>query len=158
MPVQQCQPIQGGYSGGVPPLPIPNREVKPACADGTAQQCGRAGSRPFYTRSRRVEQHRPAAPFFMPSSRCPAMSRPSHGKPWVINIHSRDIYCDRLSASSSRAFRIPIARYGYKYPFTGYLLWQPFGQPVAACCQSETICLHIRNHMFAHRKPYVYDP
>ena len=26
----------GGYSGGVPPLPIPNREVKPACADGTA--------------------------------------------------------------------------------------------------------------------------
>ena len=28
--------ISGGYSGGVPPLPIPNREVKPACADGTA--------------------------------------------------------------------------------------------------------------------------
>ena len=26
----------GGYSGGVPPLPIPNREVKPARADGTA--------------------------------------------------------------------------------------------------------------------------
>ena len=29
-------PISGGYSGGVPPLPIPNREVKPARADGTA--------------------------------------------------------------------------------------------------------------------------
>ena len=28
--------ISGGYSGGVPPLPIPNREVKPARADGTA--------------------------------------------------------------------------------------------------------------------------
>ena len=28
----------GGYSGGVPPLPIPNREVKPSCADGTAEQ------------------------------------------------------------------------------------------------------------------------
>ena len=27
------------------PLPIPNREVKPACADGTAMQCGRVGGR-----------------------------------------------------------------------------------------------------------------
>ena len=35
----------GGYCGGVPPLPIPNREVKPVCADGTAMQCGRVGSR-----------------------------------------------------------------------------------------------------------------
>ena len=35
----------GGYCGWVPPLPIPNREVKPACADGTAMQCGRVGSR-----------------------------------------------------------------------------------------------------------------
>ena len=26
----------GDYSGGVPPLPIPNREVKPDSADGTA--------------------------------------------------------------------------------------------------------------------------
>ena len=37
--------LSGGYSGGVPPLPIPNREVKPACADGTAMQCGRVGGR-----------------------------------------------------------------------------------------------------------------
>ena len=36
--------LSGGYSGGVPPLPIPNREVKPAIADGTAMQCGRVGS------------------------------------------------------------------------------------------------------------------
>ena len=35
----------GGYCGGVPPLPIPNREVKPASADGTAMQCGRVGRR-----------------------------------------------------------------------------------------------------------------
>ena len=28
--------ISGGYSVGVPPLPIPNREVKPVRADGTA--------------------------------------------------------------------------------------------------------------------------
>ena len=40
-------PISGGDSGGVPPLPIPNREVKPACADGTAMQCGRVGNRLF---------------------------------------------------------------------------------------------------------------
>ena len=29
---------KGGNGGGVPPLPIPNREVKPACADGTAER------------------------------------------------------------------------------------------------------------------------
>ena len=39
--------ISGGYCGGAPPLPIPNREVKPAYADGTAMQCGRVGSRLF---------------------------------------------------------------------------------------------------------------
>ena len=27
---------KGGYSGGEPPLTIPNREVKPSSADGTA--------------------------------------------------------------------------------------------------------------------------
>ena len=36
---------RGGYSGGVPPLPIPNREVKPARADGTAPPGGRVGRR-----------------------------------------------------------------------------------------------------------------
>ena len=41
-------PISGGYCSGVPPLPIPNREVKPACADGTAMQCGRVGGRRLY--------------------------------------------------------------------------------------------------------------
>ena len=35
----------GGNSSGVPPLPIPNREVKPVHADGTAVTCGRVGSR-----------------------------------------------------------------------------------------------------------------
>ena len=33
-----CLPYSGDYSTGVPPLPIPNREVKPGHADGTAQQ------------------------------------------------------------------------------------------------------------------------
>ena len=41
------QPYLGGYCSGVPPLPIPNREVKPACADGTAMQCGRVGDCPL---------------------------------------------------------------------------------------------------------------
>ncbi len=35
---------KGGYSGGDPPLPIPNREVKPTNADGTAINCGRVGN------------------------------------------------------------------------------------------------------------------
>ena len=42
--------ILGGYCGGVPPLPIPNREVKPTSADGTAMQCGRVGNRLLYLR------------------------------------------------------------------------------------------------------------
>ena len=37
----------GGFGPGVPPLPIPNREVKPVRADGTAPQCGRVGRRRF---------------------------------------------------------------------------------------------------------------
>ena len=32
--------LLGGYSAGVPPLPIPNREVKPNYADGTAHNVG----------------------------------------------------------------------------------------------------------------------
>ena len=44
-------PLSGGYCGGVPPLPIPNREVKPTCADGTAMQCGRVGGCLLYLRS-----------------------------------------------------------------------------------------------------------
>ena len=43
---EPCQPYSGGYGDGVPPLPIPNREVKPVHADGTASS-GRVGSRPL---------------------------------------------------------------------------------------------------------------
>ena len=42
---RRCGRVLGGYSSGVPPLPIPNREVKPVHADGTAVTCGRVGSR-----------------------------------------------------------------------------------------------------------------
>ena len=54
----------GGLSGGVPPLPIPNREVKPACADGTAMKCGRVGSRPLIKSKKRVCQNRIGTPSF----------------------------------------------------------------------------------------------
>ena len=37
-------------SVGDPPLPIPNREVKPNSADGTANICGRVGHRHFFSR------------------------------------------------------------------------------------------------------------
>ena len=37
-------------SVGDPPLPIPNREVKPDSADGTAKVCGRVGHRHFFKR------------------------------------------------------------------------------------------------------------
>ena len=39
--------LLGGYSSEVPPLPIPNREVKLTNADGTAYLGGRVGSRLF---------------------------------------------------------------------------------------------------------------
>ncbi len=32
--------VPGGYGGGATPLPIPNREVKPSSADGTAPAAG----------------------------------------------------------------------------------------------------------------------
>ena len=48
---ERSEKTLGGYCGGVPPLPIPNREVKPACADGTAMQCGRVGGCLLYFRS-----------------------------------------------------------------------------------------------------------
>ena len=43
--------LLGGYSSEVPPLPIPNREVKLTNADGTAYLGGRVGSRLFKRRS-----------------------------------------------------------------------------------------------------------
>ena len=48
----------GGYSVGVPPLPIPNREVKPVRADGTAYS-GRVGSRRPFRLSAALEKASP---------------------------------------------------------------------------------------------------
>ena len=44
----------GGNSSGDPPLPIPNREVKPARAYDTAIPSGKVGSRQFKTKSSAV--------------------------------------------------------------------------------------------------------
>ena len=49
-------PLSGGYCSEVPPLPIPNREVKLTCADGTAMQCGRVGSRLLLSRASDFER------------------------------------------------------------------------------------------------------
>ena len=49
--IQVKQRSLGGYSSEVPPLPIPNREVKLTHADGTAYLGGRVGSRLFKRRS-----------------------------------------------------------------------------------------------------------
>ena len=49
-------PLLGGYCGEVPPLPIPNREVKLTCADGTSMQCGRVGSRLLLSRASDFER------------------------------------------------------------------------------------------------------
>ena len=61
-------PLSGGYCGGVPPLPIPNREVKPTCADGTAMQCGRVGRRLLSMKSLRFRKISEAFLFFFPRS------------------------------------------------------------------------------------------
>ena len=45
--IMEQRVLLGGYSSEVPPLPIPNREVKLTNADGTAYFGGRVGSRLF---------------------------------------------------------------------------------------------------------------
>ena len=54
----------GGFGPGVPPLPIPNREVKPGHADGTAPQCGRVGRRLLFGES---SAHKAGDSFLGPS-------------------------------------------------------------------------------------------
>ena len=80
--------IAGVYCGGVPPLPIPNRAVKPACADGTAMQCGRVGGRLFSTREPRFCQE-PGLPFsLLPQASPPWGRRRGRAKPAPCNLRS----------------------------------------------------------------------
>ena len=55
----------GGDGGGGPPLPIPNRAVKPASADGTARKGGRVGYRRCSRGSDRRAMSSDAAPLFL---------------------------------------------------------------------------------------------
>ena len=65
--------IQAIDSVGVPPLPIPNREVKPNSADGTAKICGRVGHRRFFRKRNSCKRvplflyiwHRPPLPVML---------------------------------------------------------------------------------------------
>jgi hypothetical protein len=77
IPVQLIEKFSGGYIEGDPPVPIPNTEVKPFRADGTARfPCGRVGRcRNFSPRALPREQS-PRAPrftsrgFFLRARRC----------------------------------------------------------------------------------------
>ena len=97
----------GGYSCGDPPLPIPNRAVKPVNADGTDPPVGRVGSR----RSSRSPRRR-RVPGFFHSVVCLRLfitpPRPSRweGVPFFDARASRD----------ARASFIPSPTYGCSCP------------------------------------------
>ena len=112
-------PLSGGYCGEVPPLPIPNREVKLTCADGTAMQCGRVGRRLLSMKSLRFRKISEAFLFFS--------SRRSFSSPlgffsasfFFIGIFSSSDFTDesegnlayRITHGFSRIFgRWPMAR------------------------------------------------
>ena len=78
-------PLSGGYCGGVPPLPIPNREVKPTCADGTAMQCGRVGRRLLSMKSLRFRKISEA---FLFSSRRSFSSPLFFSSRWILVCHA----------------------------------------------------------------------
>ena len=70
-PVPAANKFPGGHRGGVTPVPIPNTEVKPSTADGTAG-AGLWGSRslPGIYRARRIVTMRRA--FLFVPTECPA--------------------------------------------------------------------------------------
>ena len=89
--IQLKQGSLGGYSSEVPPLPIPNREVKLTHADGTAYLGGRVGSRLFEEQAndglllffsviaphllhKTISEHR-AVPTYYPYAHCFAMHK-----------------------------------------------------------------------------------
>ena len=93
--------IKAMDSVGVPPLPSPNREVKPKSADGTANVCGRVGHRHFFSRS---SEWKFGASFFVYtySSFVPKRSKRSGTN---LASRSRLLFVPRCEHSS--AFRLP---------------------------------------------------
>ena len=91
----------GGYCGGVPPLPIPNREVKPTCADGTAMQCGRVGSRLLLQSTLKIHFFRVLFLFIYLA--CGPPANPSTKGlvfPRMAEVVSRKVWCFRARRKS----------------------------------------------------------
>ena len=107
-------PLSGGYCGGVPPLPIPNREVKPTCADGTAMQCGRVGRRLLSMKSLRFRKISEAFLFF--SSRGSFSSPLGFFLRWGSSFSS-GFFLHRISRMNRKA----ILLIGLLTDFRGYL-------------------------------------
>src|ERR1700737_1349429 len=105
----EARKVSGGYIGGVPPVPIPNTEVKPSRADGTARfPCGRVG------RCRNIFPRAPPPPFIGPrrprnffppptSPRGPRPLRPPEGHPPEhAAVHERDVPVGRIGCQAGR--------------------------------------------------------
>jgi hypothetical protein len=92
------------FCRGCSPLPIPNREVKPLMADGTAPQCGRVGSCHILLKASSIDEAffilcpSPSHHRYPPNPRIPAVSLfPAHMAPFlharstiVFNHHGPD--------------------------------------------------------------------
>src|SRR6266487_2477741 len=93
----------GGYSGGETPLPIPNREVKPASADGTRRATSRESRTPpiIDVRSELEGRHVRPSLFKVPGCVGESSSRSSRASPLSAERNSPV----RASSSSGRSAR-----------------------------------------------------
>ena len=97
----------GGYGGGDPPLPIPNREVKPAGADGSAPPGVRVGSCRFSGVPETI-RFVPGTPSFMPP---PGHLAPARGRPAGTMRHSlRQVSARTASLAAAPCTRLPAQR------------------------------------------------
>ena len=80
------QEHDGGYSEGVPPLPIPNREVKPLSADGTAERWeSRSPPQPKRNWPQRASARRGLCRFRSHRSALPVSGQfPMAGRPFIV--------------------------------------------------------------------------
>ena len=80
----------GGYSAGAPPLPIPNREVKPGRADGTAPLGGRVGRCRFCMRRLTARDSvSSASSLFIPPPLLLSSVTARPGTPVMVLLHFR---------------------------------------------------------------------
>ena len=123
-------PISGGDSGGVPPLPIPNREVKPACADGTAMQCGRVGNRLFSSRQ------------WMESS-----GREILRRTFFVSRHAGNITVVYTDASISWWITVVSSLVLEFLPFPVFMVWSFRWFPVIDVCNISLIVQSLRSFL-----------